>query len=134
MLAVEFLYEFIWLSTTDELRSLLQSLRRDADCQRTDAPARQLSWYIKSLWLSMASSFTTLSRRRKRREVNDFRTLFNNCHALRILRIRPATFQMDFSAVSNPFTSLRFVEVTWNYADGIPSFSQSLQAFEATTG
>jgi hypothetical protein len=126
-LAVEFLYEFVRLQSPAELLSLIQSLCRNESGQITKAPNRQLCWYIRSLWLSTGQSFTALEGRPEKEEVVEaLRTLFDICHDLRILRVWPGRFLMDFPEISNPLTSLRSAEITWTYTNGIPTFGQSL--------
>jgi hypothetical protein len=111
-LAIEYLYEFIWLWYPRELLSLINTLKLHSH----DDTA--LGWHVKSIWLSIGVLW------RNSTTVDDaMRSLFNSCHDIKVLRIWPdSTFQTDFPVIADRAPSIRIVEMHWNHCPQFRSF------------
>jgi hypothetical protein len=123
-IALEFLYTFVWLWRPTELFSLIQSLERAANVDKTSAldgatctPGR----YIKCLWLSMGAF-----KYGDPQSMDALQELFTMCYDLQVLRVWSGAVVMNFPVIAERSRSLRYVEMAWIHGEDSPTFASPL--------
>jgi hypothetical protein len=111
-LAIEYLYEFVWLWYPRELLSLVNALKLHSHVETA------LGWHVKCVWLSIGITWSNSEA------VDDaLRLLFNLCHDIKAIRIWPdSTFDMGFPIIADRAPSIRMVEMEWNHRPQSRSF------------
>jgi hypothetical protein len=111
-LALEYLYEFIWIWKPDELFSLLSLIR--SEVHDTDPISHNPARFIKHLFLSLGSFVYPEYKPKKQKIDEAFITLFSLCRDLRILRVATGGFQLNYPVIGDLNSNLRSLDVQWD--------------------